>query len=804
MLRNYFTIACRNLWKNKFFSAINVVGLATGIAACLLTFFFIRYEKGFDSFHPDNIYRLVEVQHKEGADVPQKIARTMFPMGPTLKEEFSEIQDFVRIISFERVPLQDPGKDAVMATWCGADASFLSVFNFQLITGDASTALSQPGSIILTQNLATQLFGSQNPLGQTVRNQGRDTLDYTVTGVLQNVPEQSHLQFDAIYSFSTALVDGESEDWNNDWMYTYVQVKDRVNIEGLEAKLPAYLQKYMGEDKASQYQLFLQPIRDIHLWSGDVMQDVLGTHKFNGRYLPLLAGVALLVLALAIINYVNLTTARSITRIREIAVRKTNGAGRMQITYQFLGESILLAAIALLVALMLVNLLFPVVNFFSGRDMPLLIWTDAFWLLTGGGIALTAGFLAGVIPAASLVNVQPIRALRGQAWTSTRSPLRNALVVVQFTIAVALSIASISALRQLKFMQQYDLGFNKEEVLVAQVSWTDRHHVETLMNEVRGLPGVQSVTGSLRRLGDPIDKGEVIFPTAGNNYRLPATTMYVDYNYIPFYQIELLAGRNISSRFVADAQGNSYLINESMAKKLLGIIGQPNAPLTSLIGKPLRYSFQDSMGTIIGITRDFNFNSLHNVVEPLCLTYEYDYYFKELSIRIRSEHRAETLTLIAGKWKNMLPDQQFDYYFLDSYMEQLYKTDEQTGQIMSMLTLLALFISSLGLIALASYNTERRTKEIGIRKVLGASVQSIMVMLSKDFIKLVVIAIFIAVPVAWYTISKWLEGFAYRIQLSWWMFFIAGLVVILIALATVSYQSIKTALMDPVKSLRSE
>lgn len=804
MLRNYFTVACRNLWKNKFFSAINVVGLATGIAACLLTFFFIRYEKGFDLFHPDDVYRLVEVQRKEGADAPQKIARTMFPMGPTLKEEFSEIIDFARIISLEHVPLQEPGKDAIMATWCGADASFLRIFGFQLITGDASTALAQPGSIILTQNLASQLFGSQNPLGRIVRNQGRDTLDYTVTGILQNVPEQSHLQFDAIFSFSTALIAGESDDWENDWMYTYLQVKDRVAIEGLEAKLPAYLQKYMGQNKASQYQLLLQPIRDIHLWSGDIMQDLLEARKFNGRYLPLLAGVAFLVLALAIINYVNLTTARSITRIREIAVRKTNGAGRMQITYQFLGESILLSAIAMLVALLLVNLLFPLVNFFSGRDMQLLIWKDPFWLLTGGGIALTAGLLAGVIPAASLVNIQPIRALRGQVWASARSPLRNALVVVQFTIAVALSVASISAFRQLKFMQQYDLGFNKEEVLVAQVSWTDRHRVETLMNEVRALPGVQSVTGSLRRLGDPIDKGEVIFQDAGNNYKMPASTMYVDYNYIPFYQIELLAGRNISPRFGADAQGNSYLINKSMAKKLLGIAGHPNAPLTSLIGKPLRYSFQDSMGTIIGITRDFNFNSLHNVVEPLCLTYEYDYYFKELSIRIRSEHRAETLTLIAAKWKNMLLDQQFDYYFLDSYMEQLYKADEQTGQIMSTLTLLALFISSLGLIALASYNTERRTKEIGIRKVLGASVQSIMIMLSKDFIKLVVIAIFIAIPSAWYTINKWLEGFAYRIQLSWWMFFIAGLAVILIALVTVSYQSIKTALMDPVKSLRSE
>ncbi|HEX8039322.1 MAG TPA: ABC transporter permease, partial [Chryseosolibacter sp.] len=391
MLRNYFNIAWRHLWKNKFFSLINVAGLAAGIAACLLIFVFIRYEKGFDRFHPAGIYRLVEVQQKEGIDAPQKIARTKFPMGPTLKSEFPEIADFVRIMSVEREPLQLPGGEAVMATWGGADASLLRVFNFKLVLGDASTALARPGTIILTERLARQLFGSQNPVGMTVRNQGRDTTDYTVTGILQDMPDQSHIQLDALYSFSTELIAGESADWGNDWMFTYLSLREGADPRALEAKFPGYLEKYMGAENARRYQLFLQPVRDIHLWSEDITQDMPGIGKFNGSYLPVLAAVALLVLALAVINYVNLTTALSIARAPEIAVRKTTGAGRVQIALQFLGETGLLTLIAVAMALAMAYLCLPLLNIFTGSETPFDIWGDPSLLLAGGGIALGTG-----------------------------------------------------------------------------------------------------------------------------------------------------------------------------------------------------------------------------------------------------------------------------------------------------------------------------------------------------------------------------------------------------------------------------
>jgi putative ABC transport system permease protein len=804
MLKNYFNIAWRNLEKNRFFSLINVVGLSTGIAACLLIFFFIRHENGFDTFQGPGVYRLLEVQQNEGADNVQKVARTMFPMGPTLKQEFSGIADFARLHSVERAPLQRPGKATAMAVSAGADASFLRIFNLKLVNGDASTALEKPGSIIVTEELAAQLFDSENPLGQVLRSQGRDTVDYTITGVFSELPQQSHLHVDALYSFSTELIEGESADWHNDWVFTYLALEEGGKPRDLEARFPAYLQKYLGSERARQYELFLQPVADAHLWSDDITQDVPGMRKFSGEYLPVLAVVALLVLALAIINYVNLTTARSITRAREIAVRRTIGARRMQIISQFIAESLLVTLVAATVALALADLFLPLLTGLTGMDNPIHIWDDSSLLAIAGATAIGSGLLAGFLPAISVARIRPVTVLKGHHWTSARSPLRSALVVAQFAIAVVLSVASVSAFMQLKFMQQYDLGFNNEEVLVTQVSWTERHRVEAMMNELRQIRGVQAVTGSLRRLGSPIDQGEIVFQDEDRSHQMQATTMYVDYNYIPFYQIDLLAGRNISPRFTSDALGNSYIINESMAKKLLALTTHPRAPLSYLIGKPFRYSFQDQFGTIIGITRDFNFNSLHNSIEPLCITYEFDYYFKELSIRIDPRHRSETLQFIQEKWQSNLPDQPFEYYFLDDYMDRMYKADTQLGQLVACLTLLALVISGLGLVGLAAYNTERRTKEIGIRKVLGASVQRIVAMLSADFLKLVIIAVIIAIPVGWYAVSKWLENFAFRIPVNGWMFFTCGFAVIVLALVTVSFQTVRAALLDPVKSLRSE
>jgi len=804
MFINYLRIAWRNLAKNKLYSTINLVGLAIGMGSFLLVLSFIQHERGFDRFHSNTVHRVGEIKSAKN-NSSETIARTMFPMGPTLKSDFPEVVDFTRIAAFERMPLKRPGRHAIMATACMADASFFNIFNFRLISGSPATVLQKPNSIVVTTDLANRLFGSEDPIGQEILHQGRDTTFYIVTGVLENLPTQSHLSFEAVRSMDPLMVAEENENWNNDWVSTYLRLIDGTDVNQLQSRFPAYLERYMGKEKAKTFQLLLQPIHDIHLWSWSFSQDMLNNHKFNGSYLYLLAVVSILVLALAIINYTNLTGALTINRAKEIGVRKTNGAARIEVVFQFLTETMLFTSIAFVLALVLIWFAITPLNVFTGREMVFDLWQNPWLLFVGCALIVGTGMLAGIPIARSLSGIKPVQVLKGNFWQSSRSPVRNAMVVIQFTIAIALSIVAISAFRQLKFMQDYDTGFNKDEVVVAQVSWVRRNYVVTLMDELRTMPGVNDVTGALRRLGDPVDINDVIFRNENQqSFRMPATTMWVDYNYIPFYGIKLLAGRNISPAYGSDARGNSYLINETMANKLVEFTDDPKAELNTLIGKEFRFNFQDSLGTIVGIVRDFNFNSLHHKVEPLCISYQHDYYFRELSIRLERQHLAQTLPLIEAKWKELLPNQEMEYRFLDEQMEQLYKTDKQVGQMMAVLTILAILISCSGLIGLALFNTERRVKEIGIRKVLGATISGIVLLLSRNFIKLVFVAIAIATPIAKWAVDTWLNHFAYRIKTDWLTFVFAGLTAIVIALLAVIWQSIRAATANPVKSLRSE
>lgn len=366
MILRHIIVGWRNMRRNKFYTVINLTGLTIGISSFLLVVFFIRYEHGYDRFHPDNVYRLGMIKRGEN-NAPQKIARTMFPMGPTLRSDFSEVSDFTRIIFMEKIPLQQSGKPAIMATSCGADSTFFSVFNFKLLQGDPQTALAEPNSIVLTRDLATRLFRLEDPVGRLIEHQGRDTTIYVVTGILEDIPAQSHLRFEAVHSLDPFLASEEIENWDNEWVSTYIRLAPSADIDLLEASFPKYLQHYMGSEKAEQYQLLLQPLTDIHLWSSDFSQDLLNKQKFNGNYLYLLAMVSVLVLLLAIINYVTLTTARTIHRAREIAVKKTNGASQSEIVYQFLAESLLFTGIALCLSLALIGLVFEPINAFSER-----------------------------------------------------------------------------------------------------------------------------------------------------------------------------------------------------------------------------------------------------------------------------------------------------------------------------------------------------------------------------------------------------------------------------------------------------
>jgi putative ABC transport system permease protein len=775
-----------------------------GICVCLLIFSFVKYERQFDAFQAKNIFRLCEVQQKEGFGGSRLVAQTMFPMASTLKKEFPEVRDVVQIISWERVPLKVGNKPALMGTMLGTSGSFLEVFNFKLLSGSASLALNNPNSVVLTEETAHRLFGDQNAMGKVITHFGRDTINYTVTGILQNVPDQSHLKFDALYSMNTEESPRWMTDWSANWVFTYLQLSKGTDIENLEAKFNAYLNKHISHSKPITYTFFLQPLQEIHLKSVEITDDFLNWQKFDGTYLKLLISIALFVLAIAIINYINLTTAKSVTRAKEVAVRKTNGARQYQIGIQFLTEAVLFSLFALALAVIFVQLSLPLLSWVSERNIQFDFLKNLSDVSLALGIAIITGLVGGAFAALSLASIEPMNVLKGQTWVNSRSRLRNALVIIQFAVATGLTMATIIAVKQLKYIQHYNLGFNKNSVAVIHVSYTPREQVARVMDKIRNTPGVMDVTGSLRRLGNNIDQNAVMFKSGEATHKLTCATMFVDYNYLNFYNIPLIAGRNLSSTFGADRLGNSYIINETLARQLIGQASNPKASLNDLIGKTFYYTFQDSIGTIIGITKDFNFNSLHQKIEPLSITYQYDYYFSELSVRLSNSATHQILSSIEQEWDSVLPNQQFEYHFLNDHLSELYKADTQTSLFMAALTVIGLIVSCLGLIALAAYNIQARTKEIGLRKVLGASVLSIVGLLSKDFTKLVLIGVLIAVPASWYITDNWLQNFAYRVDVSLWLFIVVGIFALLLALVTVSYQAIKAAVANPVKTLRTE
>lgn len=804
MFRNYLKVLIRNAIRHTGFTMINLISLVVGMAVCLQVFVFVGYEKGFDRMYTKNIYRLCELRQEPGDASPKKFAPTVFPAGPALKAAFPQVKEYVRIISGDKVPLQSPGRSAVMGTMMGADASFLQVFNCSLLKGDIHAALKEPRSMVLTESLSRSLFGEEDPVGKIVRHEGRDTTDYFVTGLLPDVPTQSHLQFDALYSVSTYIGLDTVNDWNMNWVFTYLELDDRTPVADFGEQLQGFLRIHASSDNTISRSLLLQPLRDIHLHSGDIYGDPLNTRKFDGRYIAPLISIALFVLLLAVINYINLSTARSFTRMKEVAVRKTIGAGRIQVFIQFLLETVLFSVIALLLSIGLMGLLLPFFSRMSSRAFTFNPWQQPLLLLSFLGITVMTGIVTGVFSAWPLARMLPVKALKGKQGTGSYSPLRNGLVIVQFSTSIALSMVTLSMFRQLKFIRQYDTGFNKEAVIVVPVSYVEKQQEETMMQQIKQIPGVQDVTGALRRLGNSsIDRNRIVFKSETGNREMVCANMFVDFNYCSFYRISFLAGRDLSPRFGADRERQSFIINESLARELLASSAS-SENLPGLIGKRIRYVFDDQFGEIVGIVRDFNFSSLHQRVEPLCITYQNEYYYTDLSVRLDLRRAHEALAGLQQVWKVFLPNQQFSYYFLDKQLENLYSSDIQTSRYVAIFTSLAFVVACLGIIGMAAFNIERRVKEIGIRKVHGATVTSIVVLLSKDFLKLVLVSIIIAFPVAWLVTNRWMQNFAYRANLSWWLFAVSGLAALCVAQLTISFQAIKAAIANPVKSLKAQ
>jgi len=798
MFKNYFKTAWRNLWKHKSFSAINIIGLSIGLAACIVIMMFVYYERSFDDFHSKNIYRLNEVQKFEGMVSSQKVALSMFPMGSTLQHDFPEIRNFTRVHWTGKYQMTFGEKRIYFHESFFVDSTFLQLFDFKLLKGDRNTVLEKPNSVVLTQASAEKLFGSQDPIGKTIKHYGDDTTSFIVRGVLQNVPQNSQMQFDALYSFSSVYQPWMFDAWGGNWLNTYLELAPNTNVAALEKKFPAYLKSHMKQGQWKNYELFLLPLKDVHAGASDIGLDYVNYQKFDKAYTNIFFIIAMIVLLIACVNFMNLSTARSAERAKEVGIRKSIGAKRFQLSLQFLGETVLLSLFALVIALIFAELLLPTINNFSHRQLSLPLFSRPVLLLAIIGGTIIVGIISGLYPAAYLSSFQPIKVLKGSIQTgSNKGLLRNILVVGQFASAIFLMIATIFVVKQLGFMRSKDPGFSRDQVLNVSLDGVTARKFDVLKQDLLANSLITGVTGAQDVLGSHLDQSGVEFKGDGPLRNLSSTRLIVDPDYLKLYNIPVVTGRNFSSE--SSVNGKEYIINQALAKELLK--DNPKASVESLIGKHFGF---DSAGVIVGIAKDFNFNSLHYKIETMFMFNQKDWGFNNLSVKINGDKAKQALAFIKTVWDKNCTGHPFEYQFLDDHFEEVYQADAQVSKIVGVLAALAIIISCLGLFGLASYSAEKRIKEVGIRKVMGASMQSVVTLLSKQFLKLVIIANIIAWPIAWLAVHSWLQDYAYRIEISWWVFLAAGLAAVMIALITVSYQAIKAAVANPVKSLRTE
>ncbi len=799
MFKNYFKTALRNLLKNKTFSAINIVGLAIGMAVCIIIMLFVTYERSFDNFHTKNIYRLNEVQKFEGMVASQKVGLSMFNMGPTIKNDFPEVKNFTRIHWTNKYQMTAGEKRIFFSESYFVDSTFLQMFDFKLLKGNRATALQKPNSAILTQASAEKLFGKEDPIGKTITHYGGDTTSFVVTGILENVPQNSQLQFDALYSFSSIYQPWMFNNWGGNWLDTYFELAPNTNVAALEKRFPAYLKKYLtNNDGWKYYELFLLPLKEVHAGATDIGLDYLNYQKFDKNYTNIFFAIALVVLLIACINFMNLSTARSAERAREVGIRKSVGAYRWQLSVQFISESVILSLFALLLAVTLVAIFLPYVNQLSQRQLKFPLFTSPSLLIIVVLGTITIGILSGLYPAGYLSSFQPVKVLKGSVQTGkNKGTLRNMLVIVQFSSAIFLMIATIFAVKQLNYMQSRDPGFNRDQVVTIPLDEITFRKFDVLKQQLLSNSLISGVTGAQDVLGSHLDQSGIQFIGDGPKRELTSTRLIVDHDYLSLYKIPLLLGKNFSPE--PTENGKEYIINEALAKELLK--DDPKKPMSFLLGKNFGF---DSTGTIVGISKDFNFNSLHYKIETMFMYNQKDWGFSNMSVKINGSKAKEAIAFIQSTWQKNFPDRTFEYQFLDEHFADVYRADSQVSSIVGVLAVLAIIISCLGLFGLASYSAERRLKEVGIRKVLGASVQNIVAMLSKDFLKYVLIAAIIAWPLAWFCVYKWLQDYAFRIDISWWIFVAAVFLAMVIAFVTISFQAIRSAVANPVKSLRTE
>ncbi|GAB3510344.1 ABC transporter permease [Spirosoma knui] len=804
MLRNYLLIALRNLRKHKAFSIINIVGVAVGLACFLLIALYVRDELSYDRYNAnaDRVYRVTRTFLSSDGAPSLRLAQAAPPFGPLIKQDFPEAEQVVRTLETNGLIRYGENRFDEQDVYF-AEANLFKTLSFELVSGNPDKALENPFSIMFSRPMAEKYFGKENPVGKTIRYDNQ--FDMTVTGVYESLPAQAHFHPQFLVSFSTLNdpraygAEGLRTNWSNNSFNTYVLLAKGSDPQRIEKAFPAFQDKHVpseGGTKASKWSVLnLQNVTDIHLHSHT---DSEIEPSGDIRYVYLFSAIGLFILLIACINYMNLATARSAGRAKEVGMRKVVGALRTQLIGQFLSESILLVLFAVVIAMMLLLIGLPYLNEFTQKQLSFQQLLDPIFLVILVVITLLTGLVAGSYPAFFLTSFRPIGVLKGQVASAMRNGnLRQVLVVTQFAIAIALIIATAVVYNQMSYIQNYRLGYQKDQIVLLSDVGDSTTNYETLKQELKSTGVIREVGRSSRvpsgRLLDSWDasamKGDSMAPVSVN-----LRGLQIDEDFIPTYQISMAAGRNFSRSFSTDT---SMIILNETAVKLLGWTPQ------QAIGKRFRYGRRD--GQIIGVTKDYHFESLHQNMSAIAMVMAPER-LNWLSMHIGGGgQRVEAgLKHIESIWKKYFPERPFDYQFLDERFDRLYARERTQQTLFSIFAGVAILISCLGLFGLSMFMAEQRTKEIGIRKVLGASEISLVTLFSKDFMRLVVIALVIASPVAWYAMHNWLNGFAYRTDIHWWVFLLAGGLTVFIALLTVSFQSVKAALANPIKSLRTE
>ncbi|QHS57278.1 FtsX-like permease family protein [Mucilaginibacter sp. 14171R-50] len=794
MLKNHFKIALRNLWRHRVFSFINITGLSIGITACFFIFMYVAFELSYDRFHTkaDRIYRLVTDIKTPSETIVTDV--TSWAFAPNIKTDFPEVESFVRVSGGSFLVRKGNVKFQEEKTLF-ADSGFFKMFDFKLIKGNPQTALSAQASIVFTETAAKKYFGTSDPVGQTVLLTG-DAIPALVTGVMKDIPENSQIKADMLISMSTLTQrfnKGIEEQWGNYGATTYLLLKPGVNAQVLQSKFPAFVEKRNGEQSRKQQMfatLSLEPLTEVYLHSKRGGQDV---GSISNVYI--FSIVAVFILLIACINFINLTTARSVERAKEVGIRKVIGAAKGELSRQFIGESVVLCLIAFVITVILSVVLLPLFNQLSGKTISAGVFSNWYYLFILFGVSVGIGLLAGIYPATVLSSFKPVLVLKGRFSAGTKGNfLRKSLVVAQFTISIALIIGTIIVYNQMDFMRNRDLGFSKDQMIVMD-SNGDRGK-EAFQQSIRSIPGVKSVALSSSVPGGGNAGAYSEIENNKGDLQIANLDLYfVDFDYLNQFKIKMVAGRPFSRDFMNTDTSQAMILNEE-AVKLFGYTSPQQA-----IGRRFKQWGRD--GKIVGVMKDFHFRSLQEKIKPLSMRVELRN-LDLVSVKVEAKNLQATLAAIESKWKETIPNRPFSYYFLDEFFDRQYRAEQRFGKLFFNFSILAIAISCLGLLGLASYSTYQRTREIGIRKVLGATTPGIVNMLSKDFMRLVIISFLIATPLAWYFMHKWLQDFAYRIDIQWWVFALSGVLAMIVALTTISFQAIRAAIANPVKSLRSE